>query len=180
MSSSIIKIKPVISKADRKIFIKLIWDIYKDDPSWVPPIIMERMAAIDPNKNPYFEHAKVKLWIAYKDGNPVGRISAQIDELVSINHGINTGHYGYFDCINNKEVANALFDTACSWLRENGMIEVIGPFSLSINEETGLLVEGFDTPPMLLMGHSRPYFENLVLGTGLKKNKRYVGLPVRY
>ena len=171
MSSSIIKIKPVITKADRKIFIKLIWDIYKDDPRWVPPIIMERMAAIDPNKNPYFEHAEVKLWIAYKDGNPVGRISAQIDELVSINHGINTGHYGYFDCINNKEVANALFDTACCWLRENGMIEVIGPFSLSINEETGLLVEGFDTPPMLLMGHSRPYFENLVLGTGLKKIK---------
>ncbi|MEJ6575742.1 MAG: hypothetical protein QNL35_04795, partial [Emcibacteraceae bacterium] len=103
MSSSIIKIKPVITKADRKIFIKLIWDIYKDDPRWVPPIIMERMAAIDPNKNPYFEHAKVKLWIAYKDGNPVGRISAQIDELVSINHRINTGQYGYLDCINNKE-----------------------------------------------------------------------------
>ena len=129
------------------------------------------MDAIDPNKNPYFEHAQVRLWIAYKDGKPVGRISAQIDELVPKYHGINTGHFGFFDCIDDQKVANALFDTACNWLRENGMVEVIGPFSFSINEETGLLVEGFDTPPRLLMGHSRPYFEKLVLNSGLKKVK---------
>jgi len=171
VTSSNIEIKPALTKADRKDFVKLLWQIYKDEPNWVPPLVMERMDAIDPNKNPYFEHAEVRLWIAYKDGKAVGRISAQIDELVPKYHGINSGHYGFFDCIDDQEVANALFDTACNWLRKNGMVEVIGPFSLSINEETGMLVEGFDTPPRLLMGHSRPYFEKLVLGSGLKKVK---------
>tara|TARA_R110002096_G_scaffold435770_1_gene662612 strand:- start:82763 stop:83911 length:1149 start_codon:yes stop_codon:yes gene_type:complete len=171
VTSSNIEINPALTKSDRKVFVKLLWDIYKGDPNWVPPLVMERMDAIDPNKNPYFEHAQVRLWIAYKDGKPVGRISAQIDELVPKYHGINTGHFGFFDCIDDQKVANALFDTACNWLRENGMVEVIGPFSFSINEETGLLVEGFDTPPRLLMGHSRPYFEKLVLNSGLKKVK---------
>jgi len=171
VASENIEIRPVLNKADRKTFVKLLWDIYKDDPNWIPPLIMERMDAIDENKNPYFQHAEVKFWIAYKDGKPVGRISAQIDELVPEYHGVMTGHYGFFDCIDDQQVADALFDTACAWLKENGMVEVIGPFSLSINEETGMLVEGFDTPPKLLMGHSRPYFENLVLGSGLKKIK---------
>jgi hypothetical protein len=171
VTSSNIEINPALTKSDRKVFVKLLWDIYNGDPNWVPPLVMERMDAIDPNKNPYFEHAQVRLWIAYKDGKPVGRISAQIDELVPKYHGINTGHFGFFDSIDDQKVANALFDTACNWLRENGMVEVIGPFSFSINEETGLLVEGFDTPPRLLMGHSRPYFEKLVLNSGLKKVK---------
>ncbi|MBT5765719.1 MAG: hypothetical protein HOI58_02565 [Kordiimonadaceae bacterium] len=171
MSSHSIEIKPVLSKKDRKIFVTLLWDIFKDDPNWVPPLIMERMDIIDEKKNPYFLHADVRLWIAYKNGMPVGRISAQIDELVEPQHGVKTGHYGFFDCIDDQDVANALFDTACSWLKENGMIEVIGPFSLSINEETGMLVEGFDTPPRLLMGHARPYYEKLVHNYGLSSVK---------
>ncbi len=171
MSSHSIEIKPVLSKKDRKTFVTLLWDIFKDDPNWVPPLIIERMDIIDEKKNPYFLHADVRLWIAYKNGMPVGRISAQIDELVEPQHGVKTGHYGFFDCINDQDVANALFDTACSWLKENGMIEVIGPFSLSINEETGMLVEGFDTPPRLLMGHARPYYEKLVHNYGLSSVK---------
>ncbi len=171
MTPSNIEIKPALTKADRKIFVELLWDIYKDEPNWTPPLMMERMDAIDENKNPYFEHAEVRFWIAYKDGKPVGRISAQIDELVPKHHGINTGHYGFFDCIDDQDVANALFETASNWLSENGMVEMIGPFCLSINEETGMLVEGHDTPPRLMMGHSRPYFEKLVLGAGLGKVK---------
>jgi len=171
VSSHSIEIKPVLSKKDRKIFVTLLWDIFKDDPNWVPPLIMERMDIIDEKKNPYFLHADVRIWIAYKNGMPVGRISAQIDELVEPQHGVKTGHYGFFDCIDDQDVANALFDTACSWLKENGMIEVIGPFSLSINEETGMLVEGFDTPPRLLMGHARPYYEKLVHNYGLSSVK---------
>lgn len=171
MTPSNIEIRPAVTRAEREIFVKLLWDIYDGEPNWVPPLIMERMNAIDEKKNPYFLHAEVKLWIAYKDGKPVGRISAQIDELVPKHHGIKTGHYGFFDCIDEQEVANALFNTACAWLKEKGMVEVIGPFSLSINEETGMLVEGYDTPPKLLMGHSRPYFEKLVNGAGLNKVK---------
>ena len=171
MKSSNIEIKPVRSKAERKEFVKVLWSIYEGEPNWVPPLLMERMDAIDESKNPYFEHAEVRFWLAYKDGKAVGRISAQIDELVPERHGINTGHYGYFDCIDDQEVANALFNTACDWLKNNGMVEVIGPFCLSINEETGMLVEGHDTPPRLLMGHSRPYFEKLVYGSGLERVK---------
>ncbi|MBT5186408.1 MAG: N-acetyltransferase [Kordiimonadaceae bacterium] len=171
MTSPKIEIKCVQSKADRKAFVKVLWKIFKGDPKWIPPLIMERMDAIDENKNPYFQHAQVQFWIAYKDDEPVGRISAQIDELVEKHHGIKTGHYGFFDCINDQDVANALFDTAFSWLKKNGMVEVIGPFSLSINEETGMLVEGFDTYPHLLMGHAIPYYQDLVANYGLKKVK---------
>lgn len=171
MSSLPIEIKPVLNKKDRKKFVTLLWDIYEGEPNWTPPLIMERMDAIDEKKNPYFLHAEVRFWIAYKDGKPVGRISAQIDELVEPQHGVKTGHYGFFECIDDQDVANALFDTACAWLKEKGMIEVIGPFSLSINEETGMLVEGFDTPARLLMGHARPYYEKLISNYGLDKIK---------
>ena len=171
MTSSNIEIKDVQSKANKKAFVKVLWTVFKDDPKWIPPLIMERMDAIDEKKNPYFEHAEVRFWIAYKDGEPVGRISAQIDELVEKHHGIKTGHFGFFDCINDQDVANALFDTALSWLKENGMVEVIGPFSLSINEETGMLVDGFDTSPRLLMGHAIPYYQELVANYGLQKVK---------
>ncbi|MCC3860636.1 hypothetical protein [Pseudemcibacter aquimaris] len=171
MTSEHIEIKPAISKQDRKTFVTLLWDIYKGDPHWVPPLIMERMDAIDEKKNPYFLHAEVKLWIAYKDGKPVGRISAQIDELVEKQHGLKTGHYGFFDCIDDQDVANALFDTALAWLREQGRTEVIGPFNLSINEETGMLVDGFEHSPRLLMGHARPYYEKLITNYGLGKVK---------
>ncbi|MCP5382214.1 MAG: hypothetical protein H6912_07575 [Kordiimonadaceae bacterium] len=171
MTLANIEIKEAKTKEDRKVFVKLLWDIYADEPNWVPPLIMERLDAIDEKKNPFFEHAEVKLWIAYKDGKPVGRISAQIDELVPQYHNIKTGHYGYFDCIDDQDVADALFKTACNWLKEKGMVEAIGPFNLSINEETGMLVDGFDTPPRLLMGHARPYFEKLVNGAGFKKIK---------
>ncbi|MBT7582583.1 MAG: hypothetical protein HN572_06430, partial [Kordiimonadaceae bacterium] len=138
MKSSIIEIKPVVSKADRKAFVKVLWKIYQGEPNWIPPLIMERMDAIDEKKNPYFQHAEVKMWIAYKEDEPVGRISAQIDELVEKYHGVKTGHYGFFDCVDDQSVANALFDTAARWLKEKGMVEMIGPFSLSINEETGM------------------------------------------
>ena len=171
MTSSNIEIKPVETKSDRKKFVKLLWKIYQNVPNWIPPLIMERMAAIDEKKNPFFQHAKVKFWMAYKNNEPVGRISAQIDHLVHIHHGLNTGHFGYFDCIDDQDVADALFNTATTWLKEEGMDEVIGPFSLSINEETGLLVEGFDTPPKLLMGHGVPYYETLITNYGLSKTK---------
>ncbi|MDG1709067.1 MAG: hypothetical protein P8H03_09915 [Emcibacteraceae bacterium] len=171
MSLNNIEIRPALTKSDRKVFIKVLWEIYKGEPNWTPPLIVERMDIINPAKNPYFQHAEVRLWIAYKDGKPVGRISAQIDDLVEKHHGVKTGHYGFFDCIDDQEVADALFNTACAWLKDNGRTEVIGPFSLSINEETGMLVEGFDTPARLLMGHARPYFEKLVKNAGLVKVK---------
>ena len=170
MTSSI-TIKEVTGKQELKTFVKLPWSLFKDDPHWVAPLVMERLEVLDPKKNPYFEHARARLWLAYQDNIPVGRITAQIDELVAENHNEKIGHFGFFDCINDQMVANALLDTACNWLAENNCEKVIGPFSLSINEETGMLIEGFDTPPSLMMNHALPYYQELINGYGMEKIK---------
>ncbi len=167
--TSAVTIKEVRSNADQKQFVKLPWAIFKDDPHWVPPLIMERMEILDPKKNPYFEHAEAKLWLAFRDGVAVGRISAQVDALVEQRHGQKIGHFGFFDCIDDQAVADALLDAATGWLKDNGRDQIIGPFSLSINEETGMLVDGFDTPPSLMMNHARPYYQDLLAGYGMTK-----------
>lgn len=171
MKQAAIQILEVQNKSDREQFVKIPWTVFKNDPNWVPPLMMERMDAVNKDKNPYFEHAEVKLWIAFQGDTPAGRISAQVDSLVPENHGIKTGHFGFFDCIDDQTVADALLDTAFNWLRSRDMVEVIGPFSLSINEETGMLVDGFDSPPSLMMGHALPYYQTLVENYGLTKIK---------
>ncbi|PCJ41298.1 MAG: N-acetyltransferase [Alphaproteobacteria bacterium] len=169
--TSAITIKEVTDKAGFKAFVTLPWALYKDDPNWVAPIIMERLENLDKDKNPYFEHARAKFWMAYKGNEVVGRISAQIDELVEQRHNEKIGHFGFFECTNDPAAAAALMDTACAWLKSEGRISVIGPFSLSINEESGMLVEGFDTPPSLMMNHALPYYQDLMTGCGMEKIK---------
>jgi hypothetical protein len=169
--NSPLHIKEVTTKTDLKKFVEVPWMIFKDDPNWVPPLKMERTELLTKGKNAYFEHAVAQYWLAYNGNVIVGRISAQIDDLVEKYHNLKTGHFGFFECINDQEVANLLLDTATSWLKERGRDEILGPFNLSINEETGLLVGGFDTPPSLLMGHALPYFENLLVDYGLKAVK---------
>ncbi|MCK5425021.1 MAG: hypothetical protein KAI89_06585 [Emcibacter sp.] len=169
--TSTITIKEVLNKQDLKKFVKLSWSLYKDDPNWVAPLVMERMEVLDQKINPYFEHAQAKLWLAYRGDEIVGRITAQVDDLVEENHNDKIGHFGFFECINDAQVATALMDTACGWLKEKGRTSVIGPFSLSINEEAGMLVEGFDTPPSLMMNHALPYYQDLMTGYGMEKIK---------
>lgn len=169
--TSPITITEVTTKQDLRQFIKLPWHLYKDDPNWVAPLIMERLDTLDPEKNPYFKHAQAKMWLALKGGEIVGRITAQVDELVEQYHHEKTGHFGFFECINDPLTANALMDTACGWLKEQGRTKVIGPFSLSINEEAGMLVEGFDSPPSLMMNHALPYYQDLMCGYGMEKVK---------
>jgi len=166
-----LQILEVSNKSDLEKFITLPWEIFKEDPNWVPPLLMERRDALNADKNPYFQHAEVKLWLACQNGKPVGRISAQVDQLVPKTHGIKTGHFGFFDCFEDQAIANALLDVAFEWLKSKGMVEIIGPFSLSINEETGMLVDGFDTPPSLMMGHAMPYYQTLIENYGLTKIK---------
>ncbi|PCI32161.1 MAG: N-acetyltransferase [Alphaproteobacteria bacterium] len=166
-----ITIKEVTSKQDLKRFVTLPWSLYKDDPNWVAPLVMERMEVLDQKKNPYFEHARAKLWLALKDGVVVGRITAQIDELVEQRHQEKIGHFGFFECINDQKAAGALLDTAMAWLKSDGRTKVIGPFSLSINEEAGMLVDGFDTPPSLMMNHALPYYQDLMSAYGMEKIK---------
>jgi len=171
MKNNAVRIVEVTNKKLLMEFIKVQWSIFENDPHWSPPLYQERLDVLSKKKNPYFLHAEGKYWIAYMDDKAVGRISAQIDELVPENLGEEIGHFGFFDCIDNQYVADALFDTAIEWLKSHNIKKVQGPFSLSINEETGLLVDGFDSPNFIMMGHDRPYTQKLVENYGFHKAK---------
>jgi hypothetical protein len=127
----------------------------------VPPLKDEVHGLITRGKNPWFEHAKAKFWLATRDGKPVGRISAQVDELVLEHMGKGTGQWGMLET-RDAEAAAALIATAEDWLREQGMTSALGPISLSIWDEPGLEIEGFDEPPTVMMGHHRPEYRQWI------------------
>jgi hypothetical protein len=156
-----IEIREVVGKKALKTFIKIPWSIYKDDPNWIAPLLMERKDALS-SKHPYFKHATWKAWIAYRDGEPVGRISAQIDELHQQRYNNKTGFFGLIEAPDDHDVFSALFETAENWLREKGMRQIIGPFNLGINQEIGILTEGFDTPPCVMTSHSARYYGDAI------------------
>ena len=165
-----LQIKPVESRQERRQFIRLPWSIYVDDPAWVPPLILERKEHLSPH-NPYFEHAKFQSWLAYRDGKAVGRISAQIDQLHLDQYKMNEGFFGMIEAEDNAETFGTLLKTAETWLHDRGMQRILGPYNLSINQEPGLLVDGFDTPPCLMMGHARPYYGPRIEENGYQKAK---------
>lgn len=163
-----ISIVPVQGAAELKRFIRLPSRLYAGDPNFVPPLELERRDALTPGRNPYFEHAEAQLFLAVRDGRDVGRISAQIDRLVK---DPDIGHFGLIVAEDDPEVFAALFQTAEAWLRQRGRRRIQGPFNLSINEETGLLIKGFDTPPMVFMSHDPPYAGGRVEEQGYAKAK---------
>jgi hypothetical protein len=163
----------VTSAADRRRFVDLAWAVYADDPVWVPPLKSEVLGLITPGKNPWFEHARAALWLATRDGQVVGRISAQVDELVLEHLGAGLGQWGMFEALDG-EAAAALIATAEDWLRGEGMTRAMGPISLSIWDEPGLLIEGFDQSPTAMMGHHRPAYRGWVEAAGYAKVKDLV------
>jgi hypothetical protein len=173
MSSAPLTIRPVRTKKDKKQFVDLAWEVYKDDPAWVPPLKDEVHGLITPGKNPWFEHAKAELWLAERGGKVVGRISAQVDELVEEHMGEGTGNWGMFEVLE-PEAARALIKTAEDWLRGQGMTRALGPISLSIWDEPGLEIEGFDEPPTAMMGHHRPEYQGWIEAAGYEKAKDLV------
>ncbi|MCO8124468.1 hypothetical protein NHH03_22200 [Stieleria sp. TO1_6] len=164
-----IVVRQVETKRDRDQFIQLAWSLYQDDPNWVPPLIAEMRTRLTPGKNPYFEHAEAALFVAERDGKIVGRISAQVCQLAQQHQGPGTGHFGFFEAENSQPTADALFSAAEQWLLQRDMKTMVGPFNLSINEEAGMLVAGFHSPPYIFMGHHLPYYDSLVAGAGLQK-----------
>ena len=166
-----IEIRPVETKADLDAFVRLPWAIYRNDPQWVPPLLSEAKGLLCEKSNPYFRHAKARYWLALRDGKPVGRISAQIDELVHKHMGAGLGQWGMFECEDDPAIAAKLFETAESWLKANGMTRSMGPFSLSIWDEPGLLIDGFEFPPLLMTPHHRPYYAGMVEAQGYAKIK---------
>ncbi|MEM1232040.1 MAG: N-acetyltransferase [Pseudomonadota bacterium] len=141
--------------------------VYADDPHWVEPLYWERHSAFS-EKHPLFEHLQWQAWVAFEGNRPIARISAQIDALHEDRHGDRAGYFGLFDAPDDPVLASALFATAEDWLRSRGATRAVGPFNLNINQELGLLVEGFETPPYFLMPHGRPWFEGLALGAGYR------------
>jgi hypothetical protein len=165
--SSNVTIRPVASKADKKAFVELAYRLNLSDPNWVPPLKDEVRGLITPGKNPWFEHAEAAFFLARRDGEAVGRISAQVDSLVQEHMGAGIGQWGMFEA-EDEEVAKALFAAAENWLRAKSMTRSMGPFSLGIWDEPGLLVEGHDHPPMVMMGHNSPLYEAWVEGAGYR------------
>lgn len=158
----------VESAADLDAFIDLPYRLYRGDGLWVPPLKFERRRHFSA-KNPYFEHARVALWLARRNGRPVGRLSTQICTLYQERYGAGTGHFGFLEAEDDPQVFDALFAAGHGWLADNGITRVEGPFSFSINDESGLLVDGFDTPPSVMMNHAKPYYADHVMRLGYAK-----------
>jgi GNAT superfamily N-acetyltransferase len=171
-----ILIRPIDNKADRKKFVDLPFRLYKGDPNWVPLLKDEALGLITPEKNGWFSHAKAQLFLAEQDGRVVGRISAHIDTLAlempaGKGFGPGCGQFGLFDA-ENEEIGRALIARAEAWLREQGTNRVLGPISMSIWEEPGLLIEGYDHPPTIMMGHAKPEYRGWIEGAGYKPVKK--------
>lgn len=167
--SAPIEIVPVESKADLDAFIRLPYRLHEGDPNWVPPLLMERREALSPKKNPFMRRARVRFWLAKRGGVVVGRISAQMDPFVAQIRSAEEGHFGMIAAEDDPAIFAALTGAAEDWLRGQGATIVYGPFNLSINEETGLLIEGRDTPPMMMMGHDLPYVADRLAEQGYEK-----------
>src|SRR6185436_13421416 len=166
-SNSAPAVRPVASKPDRKAFVELAYALNKDDPNWVPPLKDEVRGLITPGKNPWFEHGEAQFFLAERGGKVVGRISAQVDQLVLEHMGAGLGQWGMFEA-EDEAVAQALLAAAEGWLRGKDMTRSMGPFSLGIWDEPGLLVEGFDHPPMVMMGHNSARYQAWIEAAGYK------------
>jgi GNAT superfamily N-acetyltransferase len=152
-------------------FIKFQWKPYEGNPTWVPPLLLDRKKLIDRKNNPFYKHAAMELFLAERGGEPVGRIGAIVNDNHNKEHKENIGFFGFFECVDDPEVSKALFDAACQWLRGKGVTAVRGPASPSVNDEYGLLIDGFDKPPAILMTYNPPYYARLIESYGYTKIK---------
>jgi GNAT superfamily N-acetyltransferase len=161
-----VSVAPVRSRNELREFIRLPWRLYARNPCWVPPLLRLQDETFSPEKNAFFQHADVQLFLAYQGSRAVGRISAQIDHEHNRYHDEKTGFFGFFEAEDDPSVATALLKAAEQWLRQRGMDRVRGPLNFSTNGEVGFLVDGFDSPPVILMPYTHDYYLPLVEGAG--------------
>lgn len=176
--SKAIVVRPAMSYRDMGKFIDVPWHVYANDPMWVPPLRLERRFHFS-RFNPFFKHAEWQAWVAYQNGQAVGRISAQIDSLHQERHGKDSGHFGLFECIDNSAVCAALMLHAEAWLASRQIRHISGPFNLSINQECGILVDGFDTPPVIMMPHSARWYGRLMEEQGYHPIKDLLAYKIK-
>lgn len=165
-----VEIRRVQSRKERKQFIRFAWKVYRNDPElnrhWVPPVIADYMKTLDKEAYPLYDHADLAMFTAWKGGRMAGTIAAIENRRHNEIHHDKVGFWGFFECIDDQEVANALFDAAAQWLRAKGLDAMRGPVSPSMNDQCGMLVKGFDSPPVFLMLYNPPYYNNLALNAG--------------
>ncbi len=159
-------IKKVENHQQRRQFATFPWQIYRHDPLWVPPLVPERMKQLNPHKGTFYHHGEADFFLAYKDGRLAGTIMAAEDRSSNQSRGLSDGMFGFFECTNDPDVANKLFETAQTWVANRGLNRMIGPFHQDYDSAYGILIEGRDRPPAISCGHTPPYYEDLVLGHG--------------
>jgi GNAT superfamily N-acetyltransferase len=169
MTDKNVTIEPVQTRRGVEDFIRFPFKLYGGDSNWAPPLLSEQRKFLDPKHNPFFDHADVALWLARRDGQVVGTISSHIDHLHNELHNEKIGMFGLFETVNDYAVAEALLSTARDWVCERGMVALRGPLSFSQNHECGLLIDGFDGPPMVMMTYNPRYYIGFYERFGLAK-----------
>jgi GNAT superfamily N-acetyltransferase len=165
----LVEVRPVSGARELARFIRLPWSLYEGVEQWVPPLIYERKRHLSARHNPFFEHAEAEYLLACRGGVPVGRISAHVDRRFNEFHDNDWGMFGFFECVDDADVAAALMDAAEAWLRERGRDRMVGPLDFSTNHECGLLVEGHELRPQILENWHHPYYRELLESAGLAK-----------
>jgi len=171
MTSNAISIQPVTNKTQQKAFIKFPWALYKGDPNWIPPLLMNVRELVNYKKHPFYDDAEIQTFLAMRDGEVVGRIAAIIDRAHNRFHNEERGMFGFFESVDDQNVANALFDAAKSWFNERDIFLMRGPANPSQNYEWGLLIDGFHSPPTFMMTYNKPYYGKLIESYGFFKSQ---------
>ena len=166
-----VTVSPVASKSEMNEFIRLPWTIYRDNPNWVPPLIMDQKALLSREKNPFFQHASIEYFLARRDGELIGRIAAVHDPSYIDFQKENVGFFGFYESVDDQSVADALFAAARSWLAKKDVVAMRGPTNPSTNDSLGLLLDRFDLPPLVMMPYNQEYYPALFDGSGLVKAK---------
>ncbi len=169
--NSKIEVRPVHSSKELMQFIKLPWKIYDNDPNWVPPLIMDRKKFLNRQKNPFFKENPAEFYLAFKNGEVVGRIAAIMNHGHNQFHQDKTGFFGFLEAVDDKAVFEALLNTVKEWLRERNCDRMMGPMNPSTNDEVGFLIDGFDSPPYFMMTHSPRYYIDIMDSLGYEKAK---------
>jgi len=164
-----LSIVPVESRRQKKQFLDLPWQLYKGDPNWIPPLRMNVKELVGFSRHPFHDQNEVQPFLALKDGEPVGRVAAIVNRAHIDRYRDRRGFFGFFECVDDQQVADALFDTMRAWFADRDIQDMRGPTNPSLNYECGLLVDGFDTPPFFMMTFNRPYYGKLIEGYGFRK-----------
>jgi hypothetical protein len=162
-------VRPVDTRSERQRFIRLPWRIYRDDPCWMPPLIMSQEELLGFRPHPFYERSKSRSFLATRGGRDIGRITAIVNAGHIDRYKEQRGFFGFFECDDDAEAARGLFGAARDWLHAQGMQSIRGPVNPSLNYECGLLIEGFDTPPFFMMTHNRPWYAGLIEANGFGK-----------